>query len=164
MENAVVQINFIADQEVAGGAQMGSDGVACQVLNGGNAVIVLGNNNVLLGHGVGVGEVHGLLSLLGDGHGSQDHVGLTAFHIGRQSIEGGVDDLQLYTQPLGDFFGQLNVAAVRLAVFADVLVGRPGSVSGHGDVAALLNGIQGVFFGGLAAACQQAHGHDGNQK
>ena len=44
---------------------MGADGVACHVLNGLDAVVILGDDDVLLSHGVGVGEVHGLLPFLG---------------------------------------------------------------------------------------------------
>src|SRR5699024_11162050 len=120
--------------------------------------------------GVGLGEVQDQLALLVDGDAGHDDVALAALGGSQGAVEVHVVDLELQPQLLGDGGGDLSVDAHDVAAVVGHLIGREGSVGGHGEHTlgdgGELGGGGGVLsggalfrggLGGVAAAGQGQH-------
>ena len=111
-----------------------------------------GHDDRLHADGVGVGELHALLALLGDGHASGGEVVGMGGQRGNDGAEVDVDDLQVVADLLADGLGDLDVDAGGLARFVVVeLIGREVDVGGQG---------QGAVLGQRGKAGKQEHRDD----
>ena len=109
--NDVFITEIIGAVDVAGGAALGADLLACQIIGRSNVGIAR-HDDGLDTLGVGVGEVHDLQALIGDGDTGHDHVALAVLGGQQGGVKVYVVDLQLQAELLGDGTRNLNVDAL----------------------------------------------------
>ena len=138
--------HVVDNQIILRGADLCADGLAVEALGGGEvAFLTLANQEHVGGLVVVLGEINGLLALVGGGHGSRnvDGAGLDR---GDQGIERHLGGHQRHAELFGDLLSQHHVeaGADALAVFNDdELKGRIGGLGAQNQLAAFADGIQG---------------------
>ena len=138
----VVLTEVVGAVDVTGSAALGADGLACQIVSRGN-VGILGHDDGLDALGVGVGEVHDLQALVGDGDAGHDHVALAVLGGQQGGVKVHVIDLQLQTELLSDSTRNLNVDALEITGVGGHLIRGEGGVGGHRQLAGVDGGHRG---------------------
>ena len=146
----MVLTKLVRGENITSGALLGADLLLAQVFHG--DVRALSDNDLLHTVGIGVGEVQNQLALLVNGDAGHDDVALAALGGSQGAVEVHVENLELQAQLLGDGGGDLSVDAHHGAGVVGHLIGREGSVGGHGEHAlgdgGELCGGSGVLGGG----------------
>ena len=123
-----------------GGGQAVGGGLALQVFEGLDGIIVLLDGKGGVDVAVGGGEVVGQSALVGDFDAVADHVIAACIQTGEQAVPVALDIFRLHAQLLGDGAGDLDIVADEGVALVVVAPGLPGTFQCHDELAAGLNG------------------------
>ena len=135
----MIVTEIIGAVDVAGGAALGADHLIGQIIGRGNGGVLLDDDG-LDALSVGVGEVHDLQALIGDGDAGHDHVALAVLGSQQGCIKVHVIDLQLQTELLSDSGSNINVDALKFAAVGGHLIRGKSCVGGHRQLAGVDGG------------------------
>ena len=130
----MIVTEIIGAVDVAGGAALGADHLIGQIIGRGNGGVLLDDDR-LDALSVGVGEVHDLQALVGDGDTGHDDVALAVLGSQQGCIKVHVIDLQLQTELLSDSGSNINVDALKVTAVGGHLIRGKSCVGGHRQLA-----------------------------